>query len=167
MSIKSELLQIRVSEHFLKQLKIDLFVRMLTVHCDQKNNYEITINGFQVRKINEIRNIILGLSYGKPSSAFLEVGMFTKLSTWLFVWLDNHLQLFHNYYFDYKHYLLYGLCRFDQRLSFSQMSVMQDLLSMEFIIMIIRTCLFSYYFSNLKLWIMKFIKIFLCKREKY
>ena len=33
---------------------------MLTVHCDQNNSYEITINGFQVRKINEIRNVIFG-----------------------------------------------------------------------------------------------------------
>ena len=46
-----------------------MFVRMLTVHCDQNNSYEITINGFQVRKINEIRNVIFGLHYGKPSSA--------------------------------------------------------------------------------------------------
>ena len=37
----------------------EMFVRMLTVHCDQNNSYEITIkNGFQVRKINEIRNVI-------------------------------------------------------------------------------------------------------------
>ena len=35
-----------------------MFVRMLTVHCDQNNGYEITINGLQVRKINEIRNVI-------------------------------------------------------------------------------------------------------------
>ena len=35
----------------------------------QNNNYEITINGFQVRKINEIRNVLFGLRYGKPSSA--------------------------------------------------------------------------------------------------
>ena len=35
-----------------------MFVRMLTVHCDQNNSYEITINGFQVGKINEIRNLI-------------------------------------------------------------------------------------------------------------
>ena len=27
-----------------------MFVRMLTVHCDQNNSYEININGFQVRK---------------------------------------------------------------------------------------------------------------------
>ena len=46
-----------------------MFVRMLTVHCDQNNSYEMTINGFQVRKINEIRNIIFSLRYGKPSSA--------------------------------------------------------------------------------------------------
>ena len=39
------------------------------VFFDQNNCYEITINGFQVRKINEIRNIIFGLRYGKPSSA--------------------------------------------------------------------------------------------------
>ena len=48
---------------------IEMFVRMLTVHCDQNNSYEITINGFQVRKINEIRNVIFGFRYGKPSSA--------------------------------------------------------------------------------------------------
>ena len=46
-----------------------MFVRMLTDHCDQNDSYEITINGFQVRKINEIRNVIFGLRYGKPSSA--------------------------------------------------------------------------------------------------
>ena len=46
-----------------------MFVRLLTVHCDQNNSYEITINGFQVRKINEIRNVIFGLRYGIPSSA--------------------------------------------------------------------------------------------------
>ena len=38
----------------------EMFVRMLTVHCDQNNSYEITINDFQVRKINEIRNVIFG-----------------------------------------------------------------------------------------------------------
>ena len=46
-----------------------MFVRMLTVHCDQNDSYEITIKGFQVRKINEIRNVIFGLRFGKPSSA--------------------------------------------------------------------------------------------------
>ena len=28
-----------------------IFVRVLTVHCDQNNSYEITINDFQVRNI--------------------------------------------------------------------------------------------------------------------
>ena len=51
------------------QIDYEMFVRMLTVHCDQNNSYEITINGFQVRKINEIRNVIFGFRYGKPSSA--------------------------------------------------------------------------------------------------
>ena len=46
-----------------------MFVIMLTVHCDQNDSYEITINGFQVRKINEIRKVIFGVHYGKPSSA--------------------------------------------------------------------------------------------------
>ena len=50
-----------------KLFPFEMFVRMLTVHCDQNNSYEITINGFQVRKINEIRNVIFGLRYGKPS----------------------------------------------------------------------------------------------------
>ena len=35
----------------------------------QNNSYEITMSGFQVRKVNEIRNVIFGLRYGKPSSA--------------------------------------------------------------------------------------------------
>ena len=44
-----------------------MFVRVLTVHCDQNNSYEITINGFQVRKINEIRNVILVSAMGNLS----------------------------------------------------------------------------------------------------
>ena len=36
---------------------------------DQNDSYEITINGFKVRKRNEMINVILGLPYGKPSSA--------------------------------------------------------------------------------------------------
>ena len=35
----------------------------------QNNSYEITTNGFQVGKINEIRNVIFSLHYGKSSSA--------------------------------------------------------------------------------------------------
>ena len=46
-----------------------MFLRMLTDHCDQNDRYEITINGFQVRNINEMRDIIFGLRYGKPYSA--------------------------------------------------------------------------------------------------
>ena len=47
----------------------EMFVRMPTVHCDKNDSYEININGFQDRKINEKRNVIFGLRYGKPSSA--------------------------------------------------------------------------------------------------
>ena len=47
---------------------LEMFVRMLTVYCDQNSSYEITISGFQVRKIKEIRNVIFSLHYGKPSS---------------------------------------------------------------------------------------------------
>ena len=46
-----------------------MFVRILTGHCDQNSSNEITINGFQIRKINELRNVIFGLRYGKPSAA--------------------------------------------------------------------------------------------------
>ena len=42
-----------------------MFVRMLTAYCDQNDSYEITINGFQVRKINEMINGIFGLRYWK------------------------------------------------------------------------------------------------------
>ena len=54
---------------FLRECRNEMFVRMLTVHCDQNNSYEITINGYQIRKINEISIVIFGLSCGKPSSA--------------------------------------------------------------------------------------------------
>ena len=47
----------------------------------QNNSYEITINGFQVRKIHEIRTLIFGLRYGRPSSPSSPSWMFTKLST--------------------------------------------------------------------------------------
>ena len=40
------------------RLNIEMFVRMLTVHCDQNDIYEITINGYQVRKMKEIWNVI-------------------------------------------------------------------------------------------------------------
>ena len=51
---------------------VEMFVRMLTVHCDQNDSYEITINGFKVRKIRETRNVIFIKA---------KVGMFTKFST--------------------------------------------------------------------------------------
>ena len=38
-----------------------MFVRILAVYCDQNNSNEITMNGYQARKINEIRNVIFGL----------------------------------------------------------------------------------------------------------
>ena len=34
-----------------------MFVRILAVHCDQNDSYEITRNGYETRKINEIRNV--------------------------------------------------------------------------------------------------------------
>ena len=33
-------------------------------NCDQNNSYEITINGYQARKINKIRNVILPQAMG-------------------------------------------------------------------------------------------------------
>ena len=38
-----------------------MFVRMLAVHSDQNDSYELTMSGYQARKINEIRNVIFGL----------------------------------------------------------------------------------------------------------
>ena len=42
-----------------------MFVRMLTVHCDQNDSYEITMNVCEAREISKIRNMIFGLP---PSS---------------------------------------------------------------------------------------------------
>ena len=57
-------------------------VRMLAVNCDQSDSYEITMNGYQTRKINEIRNVIFGLQlWDTFLSVKAEVGMFTKLIT--------------------------------------------------------------------------------------
>ena len=42
---------LRRQEDRIKDIDKEMFVRILTVHCDQNNSYEITINGFQVRKI--------------------------------------------------------------------------------------------------------------------
>ena len=41
-------------------MRNEIFVRMLTVHCDQNDSYEITINGYPVEA---------------------DIGMFAKLST--------------------------------------------------------------------------------------
>ena len=38
----------------------EMFVRMLSVRCNQNGSYEITMNGFQARKIKEIKNMIFG-----------------------------------------------------------------------------------------------------------
>ena len=37
------------------QWKIEMFVRMLDVHCHQNVSYEVTASRYQARKINEIR----------------------------------------------------------------------------------------------------------------
>ena len=59
-----------------------MFVRKLTVHCDQNNNYEITMNGYQARKINKIRNVILSFQLLETLlSIIVEVEMFTNLGT--------------------------------------------------------------------------------------
>ena len=47
----------------------EMFVRMLALHCDENNSYEITMNCYQARKMTEIRNVIFGLHLLKPSSA--------------------------------------------------------------------------------------------------
>ena len=55
---------------------------MLAVHCDQNNIYEITMNGYQARQINEIRDVIFGLQIWENFlSIKAEVGMFTRLGT--------------------------------------------------------------------------------------
>ena len=38
---------------------IEMFLRMLTHRCDHNNSFEITANGYQVKKINKIRNYVL------------------------------------------------------------------------------------------------------------
>ena len=58
-----------------------MLLEMLTIHCDQNDSYEITVNGYQVRKINEIRNVIWSPLWETFPSVKAEVGMFTKLST--------------------------------------------------------------------------------------
>ena len=35
-----------------KRLHFEIFRRMLVVHCNENHSYEITMNGYQARKIN-------------------------------------------------------------------------------------------------------------------
>ena len=60
----------------------EMFVRMLTVHSDQNNSYEITINGFQVRKMIEMKKRNFRSTLWETFfSVKAEVGMLAKLST--------------------------------------------------------------------------------------
>ena len=62
-------LVIHQGEYWVKFTRIQRSPSRNNPISDQNNCYEITINGFQVRKINEIINVMFGLHYGKPSSA--------------------------------------------------------------------------------------------------
>ena len=58
--------------------------KMLAAHGDQNDDYEIAINGFQARKINEVGNYFLVTSYGKASSVFSpKIGIYCVLSCYL------------------------------------------------------------------------------------
>ena len=79
-----------------------MFVRMLTVHSDQSNSYKITINGFQVKKINEIRNVIFGLRQEKPctKAEFHQIEHlmeFILSDNLAFTYLDNVLRCKQNF----------------------------------------------------------------------
>ena len=53
-----------------------IFVRILAVHSDQNNSYEITMNGHQGRKINEIRDVVFYFQLWETFlSIMAEVGM--------------------------------------------------------------------------------------------
>ena len=43
---KIRIIEVRISESLLNDEFIEIFVRMLTIHCDENNSYEITIIGF-------------------------------------------------------------------------------------------------------------------------
>ena len=47
----------------------EMFVMMLTVHCDQNDSYEMTMNGFQVRKEKKKETRFSVFAKRKPSSA--------------------------------------------------------------------------------------------------
>ena len=59
-----------------------MFVRMLTVDCDQSDSYE------KVRKINEIINVIFGPHYGNPFLALRP-----KLGSWP-SWVLDEIRIF-------------------------------------------------------------------------
>ena len=60
-SLKTKIYATRSRETFHSFRFYEMFSKMLAVHCDQNDSYEITINGFQVRKINEIIHQVLNL----------------------------------------------------------------------------------------------------------
>ena len=43
-----------------------MFVRMLSVHCDQNDSSEITMDSYQGLTINEIRNSVSSLFHNYP-----------------------------------------------------------------------------------------------------
>ena len=57
-------------------------IQKLHIFYQNNNSYEITMNGYQARKINEIINAIFGLQLWETFlSVMAEVRIFTKLST--------------------------------------------------------------------------------------
>ena len=61
---------------------VSVHVEVCNYVCEGGNGYEITINGYQARKINEIRGEIFSLQLWETFlTVKAEVGMFTKLST--------------------------------------------------------------------------------------
>ena len=101
----------------------EMFVRLLTVHFHQNDSYEIAVNGFQVRKINEIIIVIFGLRYGKPSSALrLKLGCSPSWvldKIWIFwgeLCLNNK---------DSLSNLIQGKCRINLKIPFSDYEIAQ------------------------------------------
>ena len=85
---------------------------MLTVHCDQNNSYKKTINGFQVKKINEIRNVIFGLRQEKPctKAEFHQIEHlmeFILSDNLAFTYLDNVLRCKQNFQKHLQDFELY------------------------------------------------------------
>ena len=40
----------------LRLISVEFFVRILALNCGQNNSYKITVNDYQARKIDKIRN---------------------------------------------------------------------------------------------------------------